>query len=62
MPFNNDSFVSCVSRFCTLTMLCPVPHPRTGQIREYAPWVTIACEPSSTIARFKDTEFRKSDN
>ena len=37
-------------------------------IREYAPspppphQVTIACKPSSTIAMFKNTEFRTSDN
>ena len=62
MAFNNGSFVSCVSRFCSLTMLCPAAHRRIGPIREDAPRVTIACEPSSTIARFKKTEFRKSDN
>ena len=51
MPFNNGSFVSSVSRFCTLTTLCPAAHPPIGHIREYAPQVTIACKPSSTIAR-----------
>ena len=62
MPFNNGSFVSSVSRFCTLTIHCPAAHPRIGYIREYAPKVTIACKPSSTIARFKNTEFRTSDD
>ena len=51
MPFNNGSFVSSVSRFCTLTTLCPSAHPPIGHIREYAPQVTIAFKPSSTIAR-----------
>ena len=63
MPFNSGSFVASVFRFCTQTMLCPEAHPRIGHIREYPPPpVTIACKPSSTIARFKNTEFRKSDN
>ena len=61
MLFNNGSFVSSVSRFCTLTTFCPAAHPRIGHIREYAPQVTIACKPSSTIARFKKTEFRTSE-
>ena len=42
--------MSSVSRFFTAA------HPRIGHIREYAPQVTIACKPSSTIARFKNTE------
>ena len=62
MPFNNNSFVSSVSRFFTLTKLCPAAHPHIGHIREYAPQVTIAFKPSNTIARFKNTEFRTSDN
>ena len=62
MPFNNGSFVSTVSRFCTITTLCPAAHARIGHIREYAPQVPIACKPSNTIAKFKNTEFRTSDN
>ena len=27
------------------------------QYKEYAPQVTFACKPSSTIARFKNTDF-----
>ena len=62
MLFNNGSFVSSVSRFCTLTTLCPEAHPRIGHIRKYTRRVTIECKPPSTIARFKNTSFRKSDN
>ena len=62
MPFNNGSFVSSVSRFCTLTTLCPAARPRIGHIREHTPQVTLACKPSSKIARFKNTEFRTLDN
>ena len=56
------SFVPSESRFCTLTRLYPAARPRIGHIREYTPQVTIACKPSSPIARFKNTEFRTSDN
>ena len=56
------SFVLSESRFCILTSLYPAARPRIGHIREYTPQVTIACKPSSTIARFKNTEFRTSDN
>ena len=61
MLFNNGSF-SSVSRSCTLTMLCPEAHTRFGHIRKYTRWVTIECKPPSTIARFKNAAFRKSDN
>ena len=57
MPFNNGSFVSSVSIFCTLTTLCPAAHPRIGHIREYAPQVTSAYKPSSTVAMFKNKNF-----
>ena len=64
MSFNNGSFVSSVSIFCTLTTLCPAAHPRIGHIREYAPQVTpqvtSAHKPSSTVAMY--LEFRTSDN
>ena len=62
MLFNNGSFVSSVSRSCTLTMLCPEAHPRIGHIRKYTRWVTIECKTPSTIARFKNTALRKSHN
>ena len=47
---------------CTLTMLRPEAHPRISHIRKYTRRVTIECKPPSTIARFKNTTFRKSDN
>ena len=58
------SFVPSESRFCTLTRLYPTARPRIGHIKKYVytPQVTIACKSSSTIARFKNTEFRTSDN
>ena len=62
MLLNNGSFVSSVSRSCTLTMLCPEAHSRIGHVRKYTHRVTIEYKPPSTIARFKNTAFRKSDN
>ena len=43
-------------------MLCPEAHTRIGHIRKNTRRVTIECKPPSTIARFKNTAFRKSDN
>ena len=62
MPFNNGWFVSSVSRFCTLTTLCLAAHSVLAIYGSTPPQVTIACRPSSIIARFKNTEFLMSDN
>ena len=51
-----------LSRSSTLAMLCPEAHPRIGHIRKYTHRVTIEYKPPSTIAKFKNTAFRKSDN
>ena len=49
-------------RSCTLTMLCPEAHPRIGLIRKYTRRITIEGKTPGTIARFKNTAFRKSHN
>ena len=51
-----------LSRSCTLAVLCPEAHPRIDHMRKYTRRVTIECKPPSTMARFKNTAFRKSDN
>ena len=61
MPFNNGSFVSSVLILYSDNALSSGTSPY-WPYKGVHPQVTIACKPSSTIARFKNTEFRTSDN